>query len=138
MDRRQGWFVTLVAAQAAHSLEEYAGRLYDVFPPAIWVSSLLAADRRLGFIAFNVALVSFGVLCWLLPIRLRWPSAVPLAWLWVGVELINGIGHPLWSLVQRGYTPGVATAPLLLLLSVLLAREIRAPYAPMRKPVPPK
>jgi len=27
--RRQGSFLALVAAQAAHSLEEYAGRLYS-------------------------------------------------------------------------------------------------------------
>jgi len=57
MGRRQASFLALVAAQAAHSLEEYVGRLYDVFPPAAFVSGLLAADRRLGFIAFNLALL---------------------------------------------------------------------------------
>ncbi len=125
MERRQASFLALVAAQTAHSLEEYVGRLYDVFPPAAFVSGLLSADRRLGFIAFNLALIAFGVLCFLGPVRRHWSSAVVLAWLWVGIELVNGIGHPLWSLYQRAYTPGVATAPLLLVLALLLARDLR-------------
>ena len=36
------------------------------------------------------------------------------------VEVINGIGHPLWSLRQGGYEPGLATAPFLLGLSLLV------------------
>jgi hypothetical protein len=44
----------------------------------------------------------------------------------VVIELVNGVGHPLWSIVQGGYTPGVATAPVLLVLSLLLVRELRA------------
>jgi hypothetical protein len=42
------------------------------------------------------------------------------------VELINGIGHPLWTLRQGGYTPGVATAPVLLVLAASLALQLRA------------
>ena len=130
MDRRQGLFLALISAQAAHSLEEYAGRLYDVFPPAVFVSGLLSSDRRRGFIAFNVALVAFGLFCFLGPVRRSWPSAVALAWFWVCIEVVNGVGHPLWSLYQRAYTPGFATAPLLLVLALLLARDLRVPPVP--------
>jgi hypothetical protein len=42
------------------------------------------------------------------------------------IETINGVGHPLWSLRQGGYTPGVATAPLLLVLALYLAAQLRA------------
>jgi hypothetical protein len=42
----------------------------------------------------------------------------------VAIETINGIGHPLWSLRQGGYTPGVATAPVLLILAINLARQL--------------
>jgi len=127
MDRRQSLFFALISAQAAHSLEEYAGRLYDVFPPAVFVSGLLSSDRRRGFIAFNAALVAFGLVCFIGPVRRSWPSAAALAWFWVCIEVLNGVGHPLWSLYQRAYTPGVATAPLLLVLALLLARDLRAP-----------
>jgi hypothetical protein len=52
------------------------------------------------------------------------PSAAGLVWLWIGIELVNGVGHPLWSYLQGGYTPGVATAPVLLVLALGLARRM--------------
>jgi hypothetical protein len=123
LDRR---FLALVLAQAAHSIEEYTFRLYDVFPPARFVTGLVASDRAQGFVVVNAALVGFGLWCFAWPIARRWPSARSFAWLWVGIELVNGIGHPLWSLIVGGYTPGVATAPLLLVLALALARRLVA------------
>jgi len=43
----------------------------------------------------------------------------------VTLEAINGIGHLLWTLRQGGYTPGVGTAPVLLILAIYLARQLR-------------
>jgi uncharacterized protein with HXXEE motif len=115
----------LVAAQAAHSIEEYMGRLYEVFPPARFVSGLISQNLQRGFLIFNVGLVAFGIWCFLWPVRRNWAVAPALAWLWVGIELVNGIGHPLWSLRERAYTPGVVTAPILLVLALVLARQLR-------------
>jgi hypothetical protein len=112
-----------------HSLEEYRGRLYDVFPPARLVSGLISENREHGFIIFNVALVAFGFWCYLWPVRRGWPSATGLAWMWVAIELVNGIGHPLWSIAVVGYTPGIATAPFLLVLALYLAWQLREPRA---------
>ena len=42
-DNRRITFWLLILAQAAHSIEEYVGRLYDVFPPARVVSGLISA-----------------------------------------------------------------------------------------------
>jgi hypothetical protein len=120
----QAAFYALVGVQAAHSVEEYIGRLYDVFPPARAVSGLISRDLERGFLVFNAALVTFGVWCAMWPVRRQWPSAIPLAWLWVVIELVNGVGHPLWSLALWRYTPGMATAPLLLLLAVFVARQL--------------
>jgi hypothetical protein len=50
---------------------------------------------------------------------------VNLAWAWVAVEIMNGIGHSLWTLRHGSYTPGVATAPVLLVSAVYLARQLR-------------
>jgi hypothetical protein len=122
-------FLALVCVQALHSAEEYAFRLYDVFPPARLVSGLISADRPRGFLIFNVALVAFGFGCYLFPVRRGWPSAAAFAWLWVGIELVNGIGHPAWSIARRGYTPGVATALVLLPLALLLARRLASRHA---------
>lgn len=126
MTRVQSSFLALVAVQAVHSVEEYVGRLYDVFPPARFVSGLISQDHQWGFAIGNLTLVTFGLWCVLGPVRRQWPSAVPLAWLWVAIELANGMAHPLWALAQRQYTPGVATAPLLFALAVYLARQLLA------------
>lgn len=124
MTRFRVAFGVLVLAQVAHSLEEYVGRLWESFPPARFLSGLFSQDLELGFLTINVSLVTFGLWCFLWPVRRGWPSAVPLAWVWVGIEVINGIGHPLWSLRQGGYTPGVVTAPLLLVLAVYVALQL--------------
>jgi hypothetical protein len=123
--RVQRGFLGLVLAQAAHSLEEYTFRLYETFPPARFVSRLVSADRARGFLAINVALVAFGGWCVLGPVRRRSASAAGLMWTWVALELVNGVGHPLWSIANGGYTPGVATAPVLLVLALVLARRLR-------------
>jgi uncharacterized membrane protein HdeD (DUF308 family) len=125
-----------MAVQAAHSVEEYLGRLYEVFPPARLVSSLVSQDLRRGFIIANVALVSFGLWCFLWPIRRRWRIAMSIGWFWAGIESINGVVHPLWSLIEGRYTPGTITAPFLLILALYLARQLRAEQSPdpMGKP----
>jgi hypothetical protein len=120
-------FGLLVLAQAAHSLEEYFGRLWESFPPATVLTGLVSDDREFGFLVLNVALVTFGVWCYLIPVRRHWQSAKTIVTIWAMIELINGVGHPLWSLLQGGYTPGVATAPLLLALSVTILAQLRFP-----------
>ncbi|HKP77301.1 MAG TPA: HXXEE domain-containing protein [Longimicrobiaceae bacterium] len=117
-------FLALVCVQALHSLEEYLGRLWESFPPARMVSGLFSSDLERGFVIFNLALVAFGFWCWLFPVRRGWASAAPLAWLWVGIELVNGIGHPAWSLLRGGYTPGLATSLILLPLALLVASRL--------------
>ena len=111
--------------QAAHSVEEYAGRLWESFPPARLVSGILSSDLERGFVIANVVLVTVGLACWLWPVRRGWAVGVPIAWTWVLIESVNAVGHPLWTLRQGRYTPGVATAPLLGLLAWRLATRLR-------------
>lgn len=114
-------FGLLIAAQALHSIEECLGRLWEVFPPATFVSGLVSANREAGFIVLNIALVAFGLWCFLWPVSRGWASAPTFISIWTVVEILNGLGHPLWSVLQGRYVPGVATAPLLLLLAINLA-----------------
>jgi uncharacterized protein with HXXEE motif len=120
-------FLCLILAQGAHSIEEYVTRLYAVFPPARFVSSLVSHDLAVGFLFVNAALVAFGLWCWAVPVRSRWPVGRAIVWFWILLELGNGIGHLFLALSHGGYFPGVATAPLLLLfagwLAVLQARQ---------------
>ena len=127
MSRIPATFAALVVAQAAHSIEEYLGELWESFPPATFLTGLISSDRRLAFVILNVALLAFGAWCLMWPVRRNWPSATALMWLWVVIETMNGVGHPLWSLRQGGYTPGVLTAPILLVLGLYLAAQLRNP-----------
>lgn len=119
--RIQVAFLWLIVAQAAHSTEEYLTRLYDVFAPARFVSSLVSPDPASGFLVVNAALVGFGLWCWAIPVRSGWPAARAVVWFWALLEFANGVGHLLLAVGQRGYFPGAATAPLLLALSSWLA-----------------
>ena len=123
MNRTLATFAALIAAQALHSIEEFQGRLYETFPPARFMCGLVSRDLRRGFIIINLAFVAFGVWCYGWPIRSRWAVAPGLVWAWAAIEAVNGIGHPLWSLWQRAYQPGVATAPLLLVLALSLGYQ---------------
>lgn len=125
MTRVQSAFIGLIAVQAAHSVEEYIGKLYAVFPPAIFVSGLVSENLDRGFAILNVALVSFGLSCFLFPVLRRWPSAIPICWGWTVIEIVNGVGHPFWSLRQCKYVPGTATAPLLFVVAIYLASQLR-------------
>ena len=131
MSRFQMTFGALVLAQAAHSIEEHVGHLWESFPPARYAAGLISADLERGFLIGNVSLVAFGLWCFMWPVRHTWTVAIPLAWFWAVIETINGISHPLWSLGKGGYTPGLATAPVLLFLALYLARQLRsAPHEP--------
>ena len=114
-------FLLVILAQAAHSIEEYAFRLYDLFPPARFVADLFGFDRPLGFVLFNTAIFLFGLWCWFARVRPRHRSARGFAWFWALLELGNGLGHVGLALRAGGYFPGLLTAPLLLATAGWLA-----------------
>jgi hypothetical protein len=122
--RARNALLALVAAQACHSVEEYAGRLWEVLPPAAFVSGLFSRDLRAGFVAANAALVGFGLLCGAAAAA-RLPVSTGLAWFWVVLECANAASHTIWTLAARAYRPGIVTAPLLLAGALVLARELR-------------
>lgn len=118
-------FLALVVAQAGHSIEEYSTRLYDLLAPARYVSGLVSADRRVGFVILNVSLVAFGLWCYFGPVRRGAPSAVGLAWFWVVLEGLNFLAHTVWAARAGSYRPGIVTAPLLLVVAPALAWELK-------------
>ena len=122
IDRRSQFaFLFLILAQAAHSVEETAFRLYEVFAPARFISSLLSDDPATGFAIGNAALVLFGLWCYIARVQAGHPSAKGWVWLWILIEFCNGLTHPAVALMRGTYFPGVVTAPVLLALSVYLA-----------------
>lgn len=125
MDSRvRAAFLGLVLAQAAHSIEEYVFRLFDVFGPARFVSGLVSQNLAMGFAAVNVTFVLFGIGCYVGSVRRGHQSGRAIAWGWAGVELVNGVGHTMMAASRGGYFPGLGTAPFLIGLSVYLAMRL--------------
>ena len=122
--RIQITFIILVLVQGLHSIEEYFGKLWEVFPPAKFLSSLVSKNLETGFLIINIVLFLFGIWCWLFPIHKNYVIASGLIGFWIVIEMINGIGHPIWALYEKAYVPGVATAPILLILTIYLSKQI--------------
>ncbi len=118
-------FLVLILAQAAHSVEEYSTRLYDVLAPARFVSGLISEDRRVGFVIFNVSLVAFGLWCFFGPVLRGGRSARGLAGFWAVLELLNGCAHITWAATAGTYRPGLATAPLLVTIALILGWQLQ-------------
>lgn len=116
-------FLFLVCSQTLHSLEEYWFSLWDVWPPARLVSTLFSEDLAVGFAVANSIIVAFGWWCYLFPVRRSSSHAWGLMWVWIVIELGNGIGHVLLAINAQGYFPGVATAPLLIAAAVFTAAQ---------------
>jgi hypothetical protein len=118
-------FAVLVLAQAAHSTEEYLGRLWEALLPPRVVSLVFSSDPQRGFLIANLLIVALGVWCLAWPVRRDWHIAPALVWGWAVVEIGNGILHPLATLVFQRYIAGVLTAPLLLAVALRLVYLLR-------------
>lgn len=117
-------FLLLIFTQATHSLEEYFGALWEVLTPARVVSGLFSQDLQFGFAVANSLIVALGVLCYLGPIRHGWKSSTAVAWFWVALELMNGIGHTIFAIEAGGYFPGIYTAPFLVVFAIFVAFKL--------------
>jgi hypothetical protein len=122
--RSRAAFALVILAQAAHSIEEYVFRLFDVFAPARWVSGVFSEDTARGFALGNAAIVLFGIWSYWARVRPSHPSARGYAWFWACLELGNGIGHVVQAILRGGYFPGVGTAPLLIAASCYLGLNL--------------
>jgi hypothetical protein len=128
----QNLFLCLIISQAAHSIEEYYFRLYDVLAPARFISRLVSSNLALGFAVANICLVLFGLWCYLARVRKPDATGRSWAWFWAILEAANGTNHLILAASSGGYFPGAATAPLLLGLSVSLGLTLSRAQEPKR------
>ena len=122
--RSRATFGLLIAVQAAHSVEEYAFRLFDVFAPARFVSGLFSSNLATGFAIVNIGIILVGFWCYLARVRNAHAGDRSYAWFWTCLEFGNGVGHVVFAGVRGGYFPGVLTAPLLIGASSYLAARL--------------
>jgi uncharacterized protein with HXXEE motif len=119
--RSKVFFLLLVIAQAAHSVEEYVTRLFEVFPPARFVSGLVSDDLALGFAVINAAFIVIGAWCYVGPVRAGRAAGQVAAGAWIAIELANGVGHLAIAAASGAYFSGSFTAVLLVVTAVCLA-----------------
>ena len=121
-----GLFLGLAISQAAHSVEEFFFRLFDVFAPARFLSGLISENLALGFVVGNAMVVTLAFWTYFFRVRPAVSSATAWIWAWSLVELGNGTGHIFFAFDAGAYFPGVYTASFLLVFSLaLLYRVVR-------------
>lgn len=117
-------FLLLVITQAIHAIEEYFGRLWEVYAPAKFICNLLSSNPRTGFLIINILFISFSLLYWWSLVQRKPTSSPGLIWFWIVLEILNIIGHISWTLFEKAYTPGIVTAIILLIVVISLIRQL--------------
>ncbi len=128
-----GLFLGLAVTQAAHSIEEFHFRLFDVLAPARYLSGLVSDNLALGFAVINALIVAFVFWTYFRRVRPAARSATAWIWAWSLLEFGNGIGHIILAADVVGYFPGILTAPVLILFSLALMYRLVHPVG--RTPV---
>jgi hypothetical protein len=107
--------LALIAVLIGHLVEEIKGGFRLKFP--------LGEMPRSVFVGINVVLYSFCFVTFILAVfdnRL----GIPMAWVFAGAMLLNGVGHIAIMVVKRNYFPGGYTAFLLVPISVYLMTSL--------------
>ena len=119
-------FLLIALVQGIHSIEEYYGKLWDVYPPATYICALVSNNLENGFIIINISLFIVLMSIWLATFSKNF-SVKPLLWLWTILELVNGAGHSVWAVMERSYVPGLITAPVLFILALIMLKLLTRP-----------
>lgn len=118
-------FLLLVLLQACHSIEEFTFGLYKWLGPFKALERAIPGSSPIVFAILNVGFLMLGLWGYFGAVRPGRPAAGAWIGIWCAVEIFNGIGHPVWSLLAGAYVPGTGTAPLLLVTALALLRARR-------------
>jgi hypothetical protein len=124
----RAWLL-LVGALAIHVLDEALTGFLDFYNPLV-----LAIRARIrwfpmptfDFVAWLIGLIAAVVMLALLApaVRRGVPGTRALGWVFCTIMFINGVGHLGGSWYFGRWLPGATSGPLLVLASVLLARNL--------------
>ncbi len=120
-------FLGLAFTQAAHSIEEFYFRLFDVFAPARYVSGLISDNLALGFAVINTLIVAFVFWTYFRRVRPATTGATAWMWGWSLLEFGNGSGHIVFAADANAFIPGLFTAPFLVIFSMALVYRLVHP-----------
>ena len=131
--RRRHWlaWMALCGALAIHVVDEALTDVLTVYNPAVlsirekcpWLPlPVFTFESMLAWLIFAVvALVAASYFVW----RGRWAMR-PIAYVFAGVMLLNGLFHIADSIYRGTFSPGVYSSPLLIAAAILLITRTRA------------
>lgn len=114
-----GVFLLGISCQCAHFIEEFTTGFHMLFPPLFGLTPI-SAELFVGFNVFWLgiwAIAAFGV------IRNSRVAYFPV-WFFGLAMCLNGIAHPLLSVWQSGYFPGLVTSPVVGIMGLMITRNL--------------
>lgn len=115
----------MVLLQAAHSVEEYVFKLYERFPPMQFIYAQAPELARPAFIAFNLLLFLFGMICFFYWVRPGRKGAKIIVWIWIAIQIVTIAAHLVWAILIGGYNPGLVTVLLFIPVVIYLIYWLR-------------
>jgi hypothetical protein len=123
--------IVAVLVQGAHFAEELATGFHERFPELFGLTPWPVGF----FVSFNLFWLGiWGLSIWGLAAR-RWFAFFPL-WFLAIASVANGLAHPLLSLRDGGYFPGLVSSPFVGIAGILLLRCLFQ-FTHRLKPMPP-
>jgi hypothetical protein len=113
-----------LAAQCLHFGEEYVTQFEVRFPRLLDLSPWPGNF----FVIFNLGWLSVWILS-AVGLQRGWRLSLFPVWFFAIASMVNGIGHPVLSILVRRYFPGLLTSPLVGVEGVLLWRRLWAATA---------
>jgi len=126
-------FLLLILAHVLHATEEYFGKLWEVYTPAIFICNLISSNPENGFFIINSIFIIISLIYWRFSIQKNDTTSYSLIWIWIVLQTINVIGHISWTIYKRAYTPGIITTFIILLFIILLVKRLTKQNTEMRK-----
>jgi len=112
-------FLIGLAAQCPHFMEEFVARFEDRFP----------ARPQNFFVVFNLMWLCVWILS-AIGLQRGYRFALFPGWFFAIAGIVNGIAHPIFAIVARGYFPGLITSPVVGAMEGLLWLSLQALTAP--------
>jgi hypothetical protein len=114
-----GAFLIGIAAQCAHTVEEFVTGLHRVLPPLFNLAPL--SDG--AFVGFNLFWLGVWALAALGALRGYRLAYFPI-WFFGLAMCLNGVAHPLLAVWVGDYFPGLITSPLVGIMGVVVTRRL--------------
>jgi hypothetical protein len=112
-------FLIGIACQCLHCIEEFVTGIHLVFPPLFDLAPV-SAEVFVGFNVFWIGIWAVSVLGIMRGSRIAYFPA----WFFALAMCLNGVAHPLLSVWQSGYFPGLITSPLVGIIGLVIMRQL--------------